>query len=315
MLSDPNKKVQYDRFGHAGVGTAPPTPHGQGGGGFGGFDVDSDAFGDIFGDLFGSERTRQSRSRKGADLRFDLELDMESAFNGKEVPIEYSRRELCGSCGGSGAKQGTSSKTCPQCKGSGQVRYSQGFFSFGQTCPRCKGSGQTIETPCPNCRGGGTVKASHKLTVRIPPGVDNGTSLRISGAGDASSKGTAPGDLFVIMRVKDDPRFVRQDDDLITELNVGFPEAVLGGEFEMQTIDGKVTLKVPAGTNPNTTFRVRGAGFTRLGRKGRGDLLVRTNIFIPKNINEHQRKALEDFAKASSEGGSGSDNIFKKVFR
>jgi len=321
MLSDGQKRAQYDRFGHAGVGTAPPPPGAGGGyatGGnvdFGDFSSVGDIFGDMFGDVFsGRGGRRGGGARKGADLRYDLELTLHQAFSGAEIPLEIPRMESCPVCSGSGAKPGTSPKTCPQCKGTGQVRYSQGFFSFAQTCPRCRGTGETIDTPCPRCHGQGAVKGTHRITVRIPAGINEGTSLRVAGAGDASEKGSAPGDLYVVVHLKKDPVFSREDDDLITELPLAFSHAVLGGEFAVSTIGGKVTLKIPAGTQPHTTFRVRNEGFPHIDRRGRGDLLVRTTIVIPKNLNDKQKAALHQFAQSVGEDVPGSDGIFKKVF-
>lgn len=318
MVSDPKKRQQYDAYGHAGVGTAPPPPGGGGGyGDMGDFSNLGDIFGDIFGGGGGGGRRSSggaSRSRRGHDLQYELELSFNDAAKGIEIPIEVPRQELCSVCGGTGAKPGTSVKTCSQCKGSGQVRYSQGFFSFAQTCPKCNGEGQVVESPCSACRGQGTKKSSHKVTVRIPPGVDDGTSLRVTGGGDMGAKGGIPGDLYVVIRMKHDPRFKRLGDDLFTEIDISFVMAVLGGESEIETLDGKVKLKVPPGTQVGTTFRIREAGFPKLGRRGKGDLLVKANIAVPKSLNDKQKNALKQYAQLTGEEYSDSHGVFKKVF-
>jgi len=323
MVSDVQKRQQYDSFGHAGVGTAPPPQGGAGGvyGDAGDYSNVGDIFGDIFGDVFGgagggARRSGggASRNRKGADLQYDLELSFNDAAKGIEIPLEIPRQELCAVCHGSGAKAGSSSKTCTQCKGSGQVRYAQGFFSFAQTCPKCKGEGQVIETPCQSCRGQGRVKGTNKVTVRIPPGVDEGTSLRVTGAGDMGSKGGTPGDLYVVIRLKKDARFTRVDDDLHTEVDISFIKAALGGESEVETLEGKVKVKIPPGTQVGTTFRIREAGFPHLGRRGKGDLLVKTNLVVPKNLTEKQKATLRLYAQATGESVVEPSGVFKKVF-
>ncbi|HBU68890.1 MAG TPA: molecular chaperone DnaJ [Elusimicrobia bacterium] len=318
MIGDPTKRAQYDRFGHAGVGTAPPPKPGEGGGpGFGDFSSANDIFGDFFSDVFGAQRGgRSSRQKRGDDLRYDLEISFKDALTGIEVPLEIPKKDICTACGGTGARAGTTPKTCPQCKGVGQVRYSQGFFSFGQKCPQCKGEGQIIESPCRTCKGTGAVKSDHKMTVRIPAGVDDGTSLRVAGAGDLAGKGSIPGDLYVVVHIKNDARFGRQGDDIVTDLRVSFPKAALGSEYEVPTITGKIKFKIPPGTQPNTVFRVKGEGFPHLGGKGKGDLLVKVVVFVPQNLNEAQKSALHQFLQASGEADSGdSGNIFKKVFK
>ena len=326
MVSDPRKRQQYDAYGHAGVGTAGPPPPGGGAGGFpgdgGDFSNAGDVFGDIFGDIFGgggaggggSRRGSSSRSRRGADLQYDIEISLSDAAKGAELPIEVPHQEGCASCQGTGAKPGTGSKTCPQCKGSGQVRYSQGFFSFAQTCPTCKGEGQIIDVPCPVCRGAGRKKNVHKVTIRIPPGVDEGTSLRVTGSGDAGAKGGPSGDLYVVIHLKRDPRFTRSGDDLHTEIDISFVKAALGGESEVETLDGKVKVKIPPGTQVGTTFRIRESGFPKLGRRGKGDLLVKANIIVPKNLTEKQKVALKQYAQAGGEDVSDAPGMFKKVF-
>lgn len=322
MLSDATKRAQYDRFGHAGVGTAPPPPGGgpQGYGDAADFSDIGDIFGDMFGDVFGGRGgrggRRREKSNRGRDLQYDLELSLADAYKGVEVPLQIPRQEPCSACGGSGAKAGTSSKTCPQCKGAGQVRYSQGFFSFNQACSRCNGEGQIIENPCPTCRGAGTTKTTHKVTVRVPAGVDEGTSLRVTGAGDAGPKGGTPGDLYVVVHLKKDPRFTREGDDLYLETPISFSTASFGGDIHLTTIDGSATLKVPAGTQPGTVFRVKEHGFPKLGRRVKGDLFVKVTVAVPKNLTDKQKAALRDFARSMGESlPADSDTIFKKVFK
>ena len=322
-----DKRAQYDRFGHAGVGTAPPPPQGQGGGGFGDYSDFSGNVGDIFGDMFGDifqgggsgGRRSQQRQRRGDDLQYSLELSLVDAAKGTEAAIEVPHFEVCSTCTGSGAKQGTTPKTCPQCKGSGQVRYSQGFFSFSQTCPKCLGEGHIVDNPCTACKGTGRQKITRKITVRIPPGVDEGTSLRVASAGDVPPHGGQPGDLYVLLHIKKDPRFKRQGDDLTTELKLSFPQAVFGGDFDVPTISNKVKLKIQPGTQPGTILRVQGEGMPRLGRKGNGDLLVKITVTVPKNLNERQKLALRQFMQASGASedapkDSSQPGVFKKVF-
>ena len=318
VLSDSEKKSRYDSFGHAGVGKAPPGSGGYGGAvDFGDFSSVGDVFGDIFGDIFGGGGRRPAkRSQKGEDLQYELELTLKEAAEGKEVPLGIPRSELCPKCGGSGAKPGTNLSTCPQCKGKGQVRYSQGFFSFAQSCPRCGGRGQSIEYPCPNCRGAGRVKATNHITVRIPPGVDNGTSLRVAGAGNFSAGSLVPGDLYVIIRLQEDGNFKKQGDDLVTEFSLTFPQAVFGGEFDINTLTGTIKLKIAAGTQPGTILRARGEGFPHLGVKAKGDLLVRIYVNVPKNLTEEQKSVLRQYANLTGdEIKKEADNIFKRVFR
>jgi len=321
MLADPKKRQMYDQFGHAGVGTAPPPPGGGAGyGDFGGYSGSGDIgdiFGDFIGDIFsggGGSRRGSSRVRRGSDLRYDMELSLLDAINGIEIAIEVNRSEACSQCDGTGAKPGTSAKPCPQCKGSGQVRYNQGFFSFSQTCPQCHGEGKVITTPCPACRGTGSKKGTNKITVRIPPGVDEGTSLRVSGAGNVPGQGGVPGDLYVVITLKKDPNFTRENDDLLTELKITYPEAVFGGDFDVPTLEGKLKLKIPQGAAAGTVFRVHNEGFPRLNKRGRGDLMVRLIVDIPKTLNFQQKQALREYARTIGIKETSSSNIFKKVF-
>jgi len=321
VLSNAEKRAQYDQFGPDAVnGYQGQSAQGQGFGDYGDFSSVGDIFGDMFGDIFGGAnrgggQRRSGGTRRGADLRYELELTLEDAVKGREIPVSVPRREVCSTCSGSGARHGSSAKTCTQCKGSGQVRYSQGFFSFSQACPKCKGSGSIIENPCPSCGGVGTTRATSKITVRIPTGVDEGTSLRVTGAGNFPEGGGTAGDLFVVVRIKPDPNFQRHEDDLLTSLNVSYTQAVFGAELDVKTIEGSVKIKIPSGTQPGTTMRIRGEGVPHLGRKGRGDLLVKVILNVPKTLTDKQKNALHELARSFGETQKPQDtNPFKKVF-
>ncbi|MBQ3834937.1 MAG: molecular chaperone DnaJ [Elusimicrobia bacterium] len=319
VLSNPQKKQQYDAFGHEGM-------NGMGGAGAGGFGDMGDIFsnmGDIFGDIFGGGRAGRSSGgrrqyRKGADLRYDLEISMLDAMTGKEVSIDVTRRDTCSTCHGTGAKSGTSAKTCPSCRGTGQVRVSQGFFSFAQTCPRCHGEGQIIESPCPTCRGTGTVRTNKTIKVRIPQGVNDGSTLRVSGAGDAGPQGAQSGDLYVVIHLKKQAGFTREGDDLHTEIKLTFAQATLGMEYDVPVLDGHVKVKIAPGTQPGTILRVREQGFPILGRRAKGDLYVKVNVNVPKSLNSEQKKALFEFSKTMGEVPKDAvlkeDSFFKKFF-
>lgn len=317
VLSNQQKRAQYDQFGHAGVGNAPPGSSPGGFGDFGDFSSVGDMFGDIFGDIFGQGggRRSSSRQRRGSDLKYRLELTLEEAAKGKEVPIEVARYEVCSGCGGSGAKAGTKPGTCPQCQGRGQVRYSQGFFSFAQTCPKCKGEGKVITSPCISCKGSGRTKTKSSINVRIPPGVDEGVSLRVAGAGNLPERGGVPGDLYVQIHLKKDPRFHREGDDLYTDLKLTFPQAVFGGEFEVPTLKGKIKVRIHSGTQPGTILRIGGEGFPKLGRRGKGDLLIKATVIVPKDLTERQKLELRKYAQATNDNAEEASSFFKKVFK
>ncbi len=307
ILSDQEKKAQYDQFGHAAFDRGA----GGGPGGFGGFDPRAggfnDIFGDIFGDLFGGaggggRGGRQQRVRRGQDLRYRLTIPFEKAAFGGTETLEIPRAVSCEQCDGSGAKAGTKPETCPTCHGSGQLRFQQGFFTMQRTCTTCGGEGQTIKEKCPNCRGHGMVETRRKLEVKIPAGVDSGTHLKLSGEGDLPpGKGGYPGDLYVVLDVQPHPEFERDGYDLILHRMVSFPMAAMGGEIEVPTLEGKAQLKVPSGTTSGQTFRLKGKGLPRLNEYGKGDLLVNVEIDVPRKLNAKQKKALKDFAEASGE--------------
>jgi len=329
ILSDNQKKQQYDSFGHdafngAGGGGGNPFGGGSpfGGGGFqysGNVDI-NDIFENL-GDIFGGGSSRRSSRRdadRGSDLRAVVEVSYSDVMKGAEYNIEIPKKETCQSCHGTGAKGGAAPKQCPQCRGSGQVRRSQGFFSFAQTCPRCHGNGQIIDNPCPDCRGEGTIRKRNSIKVKIPAGVDEGTTLRVSGAGDAGINGAPSGDLFVIIRLKPNADFTRNGENLYTKISITFAQAAMGTEYDVPIVDGNVKLKIPAGSAAGTTLRVRGQGFPKLGRRDTGDLYVSIDIKIPKSMNDIQKKALFEYAKSMGEIPRDvqyqNESFFKKVF-
>jgi len=308
VLSDDEKRAQYDRYGHSGLG------------GMGGFDPSQFAdFGDIlgdlfgFGDFFGASRRRSTRPARGNDLRYDLTLSFEDAVFGKEVSISVPRVVTCTVCSGSGAKPGTSPVTCSGCSGRGQIRYSQGFFAVARTCPQCGGAGKVIKDPCANCGGAGRLREDKKLLVKIPAGVDEGSRLRVPAEGEAGYNGGPPGDLYVFISVNEHPRFTRRDYDIHSEQAVSFTQAALGAEIQIETIEGQETLRVPAGTQPNQVFRLRGKGVQFLQGPGRGDHYVHVSVRIPSSLTEEQRRLLEQFASLEGENPSEDRGVFEKV--
>jgi molecular chaperone DnaJ len=299
VLSDPKKRSAYDQFGHAGVDA--------GAGGFGGPGGDggafSDIFGDVFGDIFGG-RSGARRTQRGVDLRYDLSLSLEDAVSGKEVKFRIPVQVECQFCGGTGAKPGTKPKTCTTCGGSGQVRMQQGFFSIQQTCPTCRGTGSVIEEACSHCRGRGRIQEEKTLSVRVPAGVDTGDRIRLAGEGERGEHGGPPGDLYVQIQVKAHPIFTREDSHLHCEVPIGFVTAALGGELEVPTLDGKVMLKIPAGTQTGKMFRVRGKGVKPVRGGVIGDLICRVTVETPVNLTERQKDLLREFEASMQEGGS-----------
>src|SRR5918993_975953 len=305
MLSDPQKRAAYDRFGHAGVD---PNMGGfgrsAGAEGFGGF---ADAFGDIFGDIFGAGAAGRAGGRsavyRGADLRYSMDLTLEQAANGYATDIRVPSWETCDVCKGAGAKPGTSTKTCGTCNGAGNVRMSQGFFSIQQTCPTCRGSGKVIPEPCTHCQGAGRIKQNKVLEVSIPAGIDEGQRIRLSGKGEPGMNGGPPGDLYVEIHIKPHDVFQRDGDDLHCEVPIGFPTATLGGEIEVPTLGGKASINVSEGTQTGKTFRLRGKGIKGVRSSYAGDLYYHIVVETPMRLTEKQKKLLREFDASLAEGG------------
>ncbi len=297
ILATQEKRAAYDQFGHAGVDPS----MGGGAGGFGGGSF-SDIFGDVFGDIFGGGGNRGGPQR-GSDLRYTLDISLEDAVKGTTVEIRVPSLSSCDLCGGSGAKKGSQPSTCGTCGGAGQVRMQQGFFQVQQTCPNCRGRGKTISNPCPTCRGQGRVEKNKTLSVKVPPGVDTGDRIRLSGEGEAGPEGGPAGDLFVQMSVKEHPLFERDGKHLYCEVPISFADAALGGELEVPTLDGRVKLKIPSETQTGKLFRLRGKGVKPVRGGGTGDLLCRSVVETPINLTKRQREILEELKISLGEGG------------
>ena len=294
VLSDSDKRAAYDRYGHAGVGSSGP-------GGFGGFsgNVDlGDIFGDLFGEMFnmGGSQQRATRQRRGEDLRFDLAIDFEDSIFGTETEIRIRRFETCATCHGSGSSSGRGPSVCPQCQGRGQIRYQQGFFSVARTCSACGGAGSIISDPCSSCRGETRIAKEMKLTVKVPPGVDDGTRIRYGGEGDAGRSGGPGGDLYVVLSVRAHDFFERQGHNLHCVIPISFPQAALGAEIEIDGIDGPISLKIPEGTQNGKELRIRSRGVPHLNEKGRGDLIVKVMVQIPRKLTRAQRELVAKLA-------------------
>ena len=297
ILSDDHKRAAYDQYGHAGLDRAA----GMGGMGAGGV---SDIFGDVFGDIFsGGRRGASSNVYRGADMRYDLALSLEDAVRGHSAEINFSSLKSCETCDGSGAKVGTSRKQCSTCGGMGQVRRQQGFFSVQQTCPACRGEGSVVEDPCPDCRGQGRVEQSRTLSVKVPPGVDTGDRIRLSGEGEAGQNGGPSGDLFVEVRVRPHAVFERDGANLSCQVPLGFTSAALGGEVKVPTLDGEVSLKIPVGTQSGRVFRLRGKGVKPVRGGGPGDLYCRVDVETPVNLTDEQKEMLRQLEASLDAGG------------
>jgi len=293
VLSDSQKRAAYDRFGHKGVSA--------GASGFGydqGFSNIEDIF-DIFGfgDVFGQRAGRRTTVQRGSDLRYDLEITLEDAALGKEEKLRIPRLEKCEECSGSGAEKGTKPETCITCGGSGQTRYQQGFFSVMRTCSNCSGKGQIIKAPCKKCRGAGRIEREKTLEIKIPAGVETGSRLRVNGEGEAGVNGGPAGDLYVVLHVAEHDSFERQGENLYSAVPLTFGQAALGADIKVKTLDGEEDLKVPAGTQTGTVFRVKGKGMPKLGGRGKGDLFVAVTLVTPKTLTKEQRKLLEQLAE------------------
>jgi molecular chaperone DnaJ len=297
-LSDPQKRRAYDQYGHAAFD--PRTRAGRAGaGGFHDpFEIFREVFGgsSIFDDFFGTSRNDPSQPQRGNDLRYDLEISFEEAALGCEKEISVTKPERCDVCEGSGVEAGSKVKTCPTCHGRGQVISSRGIFSIAQTCPHCQGTGRVVEKPCKRCHGAGRRDQSSKIKLRIPAGVDTGARLRSAGNGEAGLRGGPPGDLYVVLHTQAHDIFQRDGDDLLCEVPVSFVQATLGTEIDVPTLNGQAMIKVPAGTQPGTMFRLRGKGIKNLQGYGHGDLHVRINVEVPTQLTAAQRAKLQEFA-------------------
>lgn len=296
ILTDAQKRAAYDQFGHAafegGMGGG-----GGGGAGFGGAGF-ADIFGDVFGDIFGGGRAqggRGSRAYRGADLQYNLEISLEEAVHGATVNIKIPSSDPCTACDGTGAKKGSKPKTCPTCGGAGAVRIQQGIFAVQQTCPTCQGRGEIIEDPCPVCHGQGRIKTQKSLAVKIPPGVDTGDRIRLSGEGEHGEHGGPNGDLFVVIHVKPHPIFSREGADLHCEVPISFATAALGGEVDVPTLSGNVRLKIPAETQSGKLFRLRGKGVTPVRGGAVGDMICKVHVETPVKLSEEQKELLRRF--------------------
>ncbi|MDD5044432.1 MAG: molecular chaperone DnaJ [Candidatus Omnitrophica bacterium] len=324
VLSDSQKRALYDQYGHSGIDqkyayedifkgadfSSIFQDMGEYGMGSGLFD---EIFSDLGFDIFGARgRSRSSRGRRGRDLQITIDITLEEAFTGTEKTITVPRYEACSTCSGTGAKPGTKKATCPQCRGAGRTVVSNGFFQIAQTCQRCHGEGSVIQSPCPECRGEGRVKVTRKIKVKIPAGVDTDSHLRIRGEGEHGPSGS--GDLYVIINVVEHRIFSRQGNDILIEETIGLAKAVLGGELEVPTLEGKVEMKIPAGTQSHRVFRLKGRGMPDVHGREPGDELVRIIVEIPAKLTSEQRRLMEEFAKTTGED-AGRESFTDKIKR
>jgi len=298
VLSVAEQRQRYDRFGHAGVSSSAASAA-WGAPGFGGIE---DILGDLFGfcDVFaagGRGGSRRSASQRGADLRYDLEITLEQAATGMTAQLRIPKLESCETCNGSGAKPGTKPETCRTCQGAGQVRFQQGFFSVSRTCSTCRGMGQVISSPCETCRGTGRIEHEKSIEVKIPAGVETGSRLRLQAEGESETLGGPAGDLYVVIHVAEHEQFERQGNNLYASVPITFAQAALGADVKVLTLGGDESLKIPAGTQTGTVFRVRGQGMPVLGGRGKGDLFVSVSVITPTTLTREQRKLLEQLAK------------------
>lgn len=324
VLSDSEKRARYDRFGHAGVGGPGRGGPGADFGDLGNFgDLFNDLFGDIFGGGGGRGGSRRGRGQRGADLRYNLEIGLDDVLNGCEPRLKIPRMSRCGSCAGSGAAEGSKPARCGRCEGTGQLVFQQGFFRVNRPCDACGGAGEVISHPCPNCRGAGRVEGQQTIQVKVPPGIEDGARLRVTGEGEAGIAGGPPGDLYVVMVLREHPLFQRDGSDLHLEVPVSFVQATLGGEIEVPTLDGKVKLAIPEGTQSGRMLRLRGKGLPPLQprldpaqlKKMRGDLFVKVFVEVPTRLNARQRELLEAFAAESGHEVSPAARGFVEKLR
>ncbi len=311
VLRDQEKRQIYDRFGHEGL-------EGSGFQGFSGFEDIFTSFGDIFEDFFGfGTRGRgRTRARQGNSLRYDLEITLEEAFTGKEEEIVFQKEDLCEACSGSGAKPGTEPQVCATCQGRGQVVRSQGFFQISTACPSCHGEGRVVSDPCEACRGLGRVRSERKITLKIPPGVDHGSQLRLRGEGEPGERGGPPGDLFVVVHVQKHDFFTREREHLFCEIPISFVQAALGDSVPIPVLGERETedLEIPKGTQPGDVLTVHNAGMPGLRSQRRGDLFVKVNVKVPKRLSQRQKELLEEFAELEGEKVTQkAKNFWKKI--
>jgi len=307
-LSDTQKRSNYDNFG-----TAESAGAGYGFEGFDGFSTNfGDIFGDVFGDIFGEfTGRRRTRPAKGQDLRYDLDMSLDKAVFGTEKEINIPRWENCSGCDGTGSQPGKGPVTCPACKGSGQTRIQQGFFTISKTCGKCGGHGKMITDPCTKCKGQGKVRKERTVSLKIPAGVDTGIRLKVSGEGEAGSYGGPHGDLYVVINVVPHPFFKRKGNDLLCEIPISFVQATLGSEIEVPTIDGTAAVKIPAGTPSGTVFHLKGKGAPKLGGYGKGNQYITVFIDVPKKLTPRQKELLKEFSQISGE--ETSTNFIDKI--
>jgi molecular chaperone DnaJ len=323
VLSDSEKRARYDRFGHAGLGG----PGGGPGADFGDLGNFGDLFNDLFGDIFGGGGgrggSRRGRGQRGADLRYNLEISLDDVVNGCEPRLKIPRMNRCGTCSGSGAAEGSKPSRCGRCEGTGQLVFQQGFFRVNRPCDACGGAGEVISNPCPTCRGAGRVEGQQTIQVKVPPGIEEGARLRVTGEGEAGIAGGPPGDLYVVMVLRNHPLFRREGTDLHLEVPVPFVQAALGGEIDVPTLDGRVKLSIPEGTQSGRVLRLRGKGLPPLQprldpaqlKKLRGDLYVKVFVEVPTRLNPRQRELLEEFAAQSGHEVSPTTKGFVEKLR
>jgi molecular chaperone DnaJ len=310
VLSDPQKRAAYDRYGHAGLSGG-----GFDGSPFGGVQDIGDIFGDLFGEMFNmGGRRAASRVQKGRDVRHDLTIDFEDAVFGKEMRINIQRAEACKDCRGTGTATGRGPSTCPHCQGRGQVRYQQGFFSIARTCTHCGGAGTVISDPCTTCRGDGRIEREHEMSVTVPAGVEDGTRIRYQGEGDAGRAGGGNGDLYIVLHVRPHKLFEREGNDLHCIVPISFPQAALGTEIGITTLDGPARLKIPEGTQSGQEIRLRGRGVPFLNEHGRGDLVVEVVVRTPAKLTKAQKEKLRELGETMTvENTPTSRSLFEKV--
>lgn len=314
ILSDPKKRATYDQFGQSAFQGG--TSNFEGRTGFGNFQNPFDIFNQVFGNFGGSffEGDRNSTGGQGRDLHYEMEITLEEAFTGTEKTIKYGRRAACKTCKGSGCKVGSKQTVCPHCQGQGSVSINRGFFRLAQSCPQCGGSGIINSQPCDGCGGRGSTAQNHQIKVKIPAGIDDGLQLRSAGGGEFGGPNGSYGDLYISVRLREHDRFERDGDNLYCRVPVPFTMAALGGSIEIETMDGKGTLKIPEGTQPDTIFRLKGKGMPSIRSRFRGDLFVKIQIAVPKKLTKDQREKLAAFAKSLGESTDGQEGFFQKFF-